>query len=367
MSTGSADSTVIRGYGIPPTTATAQLQRAWPPHVGVQPLPLRPANTRVEAGSLGIKPAEPLTFFVIGDHGGVKDPTPQNAVTVAMEAEPTPDFVYSLGDVVYFNGDASEYHPQFYEAYAHLVTPILAIPGNHDGDVTDVPGRAPLDTFLANFCSAKAAPPVGSEEYGRDTQTQPYCDWTLLHPEVSIIGLYTNVPSGGHLEPEQIEWLTEEVRSCPASIPLIVAMHHPPYSIDAHHGGSQKMGTALDRACQTAGRYPELVLSGHVHDYQRFTRKLETGQTVAYVVSGNGGYHNLHKLAPGASPGQALAADVVFETGDDSHWGYLKLTVAKGTISGEYVAVPLTGPTSVADTFQLASAAASTGLRQEAA
>jgi hypothetical protein len=54
-----------------------------------------------------------------------------------------------------FNADAPEWHPQFYEAYAHLAVPFLGIPGNHDGDTTDDPARKPLDTWMANFCAPR--------------------------------------------------------------------------------------------------------------------------------------------------------------------------------------------------------------------
>jgi hypothetical protein len=99
------------------------------------------------------------------------------------------------------------------------------------------------------------------------------------------------------------------------------------------------MGDALDSAFAAGGREPDLVLSGHVHDYQRFTRTMPSGKQVPYVVSGNGGYHNLHRLAKDAAPGDELVAGVTFESGDDSRWGFLVLTVAGGKISGEYVGV----------------------------
>lgn len=323
-------------FGIAPTTASAQLQKAWPPHVGVQPLPSGSPG-RVKPADLGIVEGSP-TMFVIGDHGGIKDPTAQNAVTVAMEAEPRPAFVYSVGDVVYFNGDPQEYGPQFYEAYAHMNVPFLAIPGNHDGDVTDIPGRSPLDTFLVNFCAKTPGLPVGNEEYNRDTMTQPWCDWTLDDPLVTMIGLYTNVPSGGHLEQSQVDWLTQELKDADPAKPVILSLHHPPYSIDAHHGGSAKMGAALDSAFETSKRCADLVLSGHVHDAQLFVRTYWKRQ-IPYVVIGNSGYHNLHKFAPGATVGQQLAPDVVYEGGVDDQWGYLKLTVAGGMITGSMVGV----------------------------
>jgi hypothetical protein len=325
--------------GLPSATAAQQIHKSLPPAAGVQPLPAGQPG-RVTPAQVGIKEADPLVFFVIGDTGGVKTPTPQYAVSYAMQDQAIqPAFALHVGDVVYFNGDGPEYTPQFYEAYAHFMRAIVAIPGNHDGDTTDDPTRAPLDTFMANFCAPTPALPPGAEEYGRDTETLPYCDWTLDAAAVTIVGLYTNVPSGGHLEPEQVTWLTQECRDADPQKPLIVALHHPPYSIDQHHGGSQRMGTALDTAFAGAGREPDMVLSGHVHDYQRFTRVMASGKSVPYIVSGNGGYHNLHKLAADAAPGQEVMPGVTFEHGDDTQWGFVILTVAGGRISGEYVGV----------------------------
>jgi hypothetical protein len=325
------------GLGSPP--AADQVHKSLPPAAGIQPLP-EGGPARIKPADVGIDDADPLVFFVLGDTGGVKVPAPQYAVSYAMQQQATqPAFALHLGDVVYFNGDSPEYGPQFYEAYAHFQRAIVAIPGNHDGDTTDDPARLPLDTFMANFCTTDPALPAGFEEYGRDTQTLPWCDWTLDAGAVTIVGVYTNVPSGGHLTPEQVDWLGGELGAADAAKPIIVALHHPPYSIDQFHGGSKRMGDALDSAFAAGGREPDMVLSGHVHDYQRFTRTLPSGKRIPYIVSGNGGYHNLHKLAPDASPGDELLPGVTFEAGDDTQWGFLILTVTGGKISGEYVSV----------------------------
>ena len=111
-------------------------------------------------------------------------------VVGAPSSDPKPAFVYTVGDIVYFNGDATEYTPQFYEAYGHLELPIVGIPGNHDGDTTDDPSRQPLDTFMANFCAPEPVLPLGNEEFNRDVQTQPYCDWALnLEPQAASVVL----------------------------------------------------------------------------------------------------------------------------------------------------------------------------------
>ena len=98
------------------------------------------------------------------------------------------------------------------------------------------------------------------------------------------------------------------------------------------------MGDALDSAFKASKRLPQLVISGHVHDYQRFTRS-DLAQLIPYVVIGNSGYHNLHLLAPGSNPGEQIAPGVTFEYGDDAEYGFLKLTVDGGKIRGEYVGV----------------------------
>ena len=85
----------------------------------------------------------------------------------------------------------------------------------------------------------------------------------------------------------------------------------------------KRIGDLLDAAFTASARTPDLVLNGHVHNYQRFTRTL-TGTTLAYIVIGNGGYRNLHHLAKGAAAGEHVTPDVVYEFGDAKHWGFLE-------------------------------------------
>jgi hypothetical protein len=52
---------------------------------------------------------------------------------------------------------------------------------------------------------------------------------------------------------------------------VVVAVHHPPYSLDKTHGGYPDIAAAIDQAMQSTGVIPHAVLSGHVHNMQRFT------------------------------------------------------------------------------------------------
>lgn len=354
---------MARRFGIPPASAREQVHKMQIPAASeaFRPLPTPTGKPpfRAAPGDVGITESTPLRFFVLGDTGGIMNPQPQNHVSNAMQAAPDrPDFVYIVGDVVYFNGDEADYPSQFYEPYAHLNAPIIAIPGNHDGDNSDAPAVPSLTGFMTNLCAPAPRLPAGAEEYQRDTETQPNCYWTLRCAVLTIIGCYDNVPEGGVIEADQAAWLTSELAAAPRGVPLIVALHHPPYSADAFHGGSARMGQVLDAAFASAGRTPDLVLSGHVHNYQRFTRTTPSGRAIPYVVSGNGGYHNLHRLARDAAAGVGLTDGVTFEFGDDVNWGFLTCTSDGTILRARYTSVAGDGTvTPGADTWTAGGAA----------
>lgn len=337
---------MTRRVGLPPAStvrAADQLQKSFPPGL-TQPLPPGTPG-RATGEQVGIKdPGASVTFLVIGDHGGIENPTPQDHVAAALAKEVEAGeiaFVNSVGDWVYYDADPDQWMPQFYQPYANVLAPFVGIMGNHDGDPNPVVHGSGVPSWMANMCTQSPVAPPGDPEleFGRHTQTQPYCDFTLELEAVTIVGVWSNVPSGGRLEASQVAWLTEEVAAAPHDRPLVVQLHHPPLSIDAHHGGSKRMGDALAGAFQQAVRWPALILSGHVHDAQFFTANVGDGTKIKYVVIGNSGYRNLHALAGDATPGMDLGGGVTFDYGDASGWGYLKLTVAAGKIAGEYVQV----------------------------
>ena len=57
---------------------------------------------------------------------------------------------------------------------------------------------------------------------------------------------------------------------------LIVALHHPVYSFDNYHSGSPNMAQELQDAINASRRVPNLVLSAHVHNYQRIELRRAT-------------------------------------------------------------------------------------------
>jgi len=311
-----------------------------------------------------------LIFHSVGDTGGVNTPTQIENVATYMEKDfagsditAHPSFFYHLGDVVYYDGETPNYYPEFYEPYMNYPGPIVAIPGNHDGDVDNQFPEPSLAAFVRNFCSQAPVITPEAKDAPRHAMTQPNVYWTLLTPLATIIGLYSNCPEGGQLSQAQIDWFQTELENAPVGKALIVAVHHPIYSAYGSKPGSQHLYDFLNTACTTGNRTPDLVLSGHVHNYQRFTGQL-AGKTVPCIVAGAGGYnlrlHTLSKAFHNAKlPIEMTGSDGRLENFCDSQHGYLRITVTKGKMVVEYFAVPdpsspSTKPLSPFDTLKVA-------------
>jgi hypothetical protein len=324
------------------------------------------------AESAAATAAGKLVFHCVRDTGGIHGTATEEAVAEGMEqqikaaaAGDAASFFYNLGDVIYFNGQSALYKSEFYEPYQYYPKLIFAIPGNHDGDTFVEKGDAPdsepsLLGFMQNFCAKQA---VTVTPY-RMTMTEPYCYWTLDAPFVTIVGLYSNVE--GSLDArgrmDQQHFLNTQMQAADPKKKLIVAVHHPPYSLDSVHGGVPDILNAIDQATEASGRVPDAVLSGHVHNYQRFSRTVGT-RKIPYVVAGAGGYANdvgsLHKLQPELTtppvklPYQTTVAGVSLENYEQEQAGFLRITAEDGLITFEYFRVPFGGvmETTPFDTF----------------
>lgn len=305
-----------------------------------------------------ISQAGKIIFHAVGDTGAAKVTGPVTEARVAdlMVADLaaggplTPAFFFHLGDVVYHFGEGQFYYDQFYEPFRGYDRPIFAIPGNHDGMVfgphVDVPKIPTLQAFLRNFCGAAPGPSPDAGGLVRSVMTQPGVYFTLDAPFVSIIGLYSNVlegpgvisSEGGQypVSDDQLNFLAAELtRLKPArqagERAVIVAVHHPPLSVDAKSGGARGLSNDIDAACQKAGMWPDAVLSGHAHLYQRFTRQVD-GRQIPYVVSGSGGFAATPPR-PGVPPAPVTVGDVTLVKDPIVAFGYLTVTTDARTLT----------------------------------
>jgi Calcineurin-like phosphoesterase len=327
-----------------------------------------------------------ITFHAVGDTGAAKVNARQTAATALAEEAAVADamvedvqaggssgpaFFFHLGDLIYNFGEAQFYYDQFYEPFRNYDRPIFAIPGNHDGMVFGASSSAPqvptLAAFLTNFCAAAAGPSPDAPTVARSVMTQPGVYFTLDAPFVSIIGLYSNVldtgggiisSQSGHfpLVNDQLDFLTSELERLKperqaGKRAILIAVHHPPLSVDAKTGGSGGMMRDIDSCCKKAELWPDAVLSGHAHLYQRFTR-IVNGRQVPYIVSGSGGFAatSPQKAAP---PAGTVIGDHTLDVDPIIQFGYLTLTCDAKTLTASFKTAPRGGSVTQLDIVEL--------------
>jgi hypothetical protein len=193
----------------------------------------------------------------------------------------------------------TNYDARFYKPNRDYRNLIFAIPGNHDGEILSPTDNTTLEAYLANFCQ-----PTPGVIDGRPMPNQPGAYWRLTSPFVDIIGLYSNTDEDvGALGDAQKSWLKATLldiaaeRAGGSKQALVIAVHHPPYArglvaTGPGHPGNPVMLGDFDDCCSGAGVWPDAVLSGHVHNYQRYMRTKTIGsatRTIPYLISGGGG------------------------------------------------------------------------------
>ncbi len=287
----------------------------------LEPIPKPQRNTAMmladiigDDGVDAIKNAGVLRFHSVGDTGMQTGNTEQMVADAMSEdydpSKPTssPAFFFHLGDVNYYNNTDLGYHAQFYEAYKTYPGKIIAIPGNHDGELFKYDGTSTgqtetLQAFQRNFCQPKTGVPPAAGTIYREMVSQPGVYWYLNAPFADIIGLYSNVAenpgyiSGPAIGNSQKDWLTETLKTIGDKRVggerkgLLIATHHPPIS-SGFHSSSTEMLNVIDDCCTEAGIMPDVFLSAHAHNLQCYTRYLSFGGKdiqIPYCICGGGG------------------------------------------------------------------------------
>jgi Calcineurin-like phosphoesterase len=331
-----------------------------------------------------INDAKSIVFHAAGDSGATTSKKYKSEVTVAdqltedaltQETDDRPSFLLHLGDVVYDFGQADYYYDQFYDPFRNYPAPIFAIPGNHDSFI--VPGTAkadePLVTFARNFCSPTVTVTPEAKSLSRTAMTQPGVYFALDAPFVRIIclfsnsledpgvissakGKYKNVPD---YQLNFVEAQLNLIKTDDYKGAVLIAVHHPPFSYlpkngssTGNHGGSSEMLGEIDTICKSVGVYPHAIISGHAHNYQRYTRTFKFGGKeidVPFIISGSAGHAvNALTKAKRGQPSQEPknGSDVSYldskslfgkttltlEKYDDENSGYLRISADKSQL-----------------------------------
>jgi 3',5'-cyclic AMP phosphodiesterase CpdA len=227
-----------------------------------------------------VRKAGPHRMVVFGD--AADGSATQTAIAKAVLRE-KPDAVFIAGDLVYGRGRAEEYRNRFFPVYNSEAVPLmrsvpfLGVPGNHDvpfakwpdagaffaywslplngpalkpGDRNAAPMKAGVhDAMVA--AAGPVFPRMGSYsfEYGK-------VHWTVLDSNV-----YVDWES-----PVMQAWLEADLKAAQGAQWRIVALHHPLFQSSRSHFDDQWM-RPISPILEKYG--VDLVLAGHVHNYQR--------------------------------------------------------------------------------------------------
>ena len=215
--------------------------------------------------------------------------------------------VFTAGDNAYFQGTAAQ--------YAQCYEPTW---GRHRGRTRPTPGNHEYETSGASayygYFGANAGPP-GAGYYSYDLGA-----W-------HIITLNSNAPASEGSA--QMQWLRDDLASTRARC-VAAIWHHPLFS-SGQNGGLPQMRDAW-RTLREHGA--DVVIAGHDHIYERFTRQDESGRITSdglrSFVVGTGGAELTNMGGRLASNSEARVSRV---------FGVLKLTLRPDSYSWQFLSV----------------------------
>nr|MCU0357435.1 metallophosphoesterase [Cyclobacteriaceae bacterium] len=225
-------------------------------------------------------------FAVFGDCG---TGSPQQAEIAYQVSLQKPQFVLVTGDNVYVRGQEHEYRKNFFPFYltaagspetgAPLMksVPFYMLLGNHDvysEDLdkyddgmayfyyNDLPLNAPVPSETVRVTGADAK--VKAFSKNTSPRFPKMANFSFDHGNVHIACLDAN-DYINPLDPTLMQWLIEDMNSSKADW-KIVAFHHPGFNTSKAHYNYQRM-RLLAPVLERLG--VDMVLTGHVHNYQR--------------------------------------------------------------------------------------------------
>ncbi|MGJ8676177.1 MAG: metallophosphoesterase family protein [Akkermansiaceae bacterium] len=188
----------------------------------------------------------------------------------------TPCFCYHVGDIIYPGSDEALYEEEFYQPYCEYPNAIVAIPGNHD---SYRPGG--LAVYAENFMQPKLKFVEGT----RPAMNLPGYYWVMDTPVATIIGM---AAISNYIEGDQRSWLEKEMKAADPNKALIIAVHYPPYCFDGSDNSAIR--DSIETAISNGARTPDLVISGHSHNFQQIeVPQSEDRPAYTVVVNGAGG------------------------------------------------------------------------------
>jgi hypothetical protein len=220
-----------------------------------------------------------------------------------------PGTVFTAGDNAYLNGTAQEFQDCYGPTWGAFKDRTRPAVGNHE---YHTPSAKP---YYAYFGQRAGRPGRGWYAYNLGT-------WRIyvLNSNCSIVGCFTGT--------RQERWLRADLANHPHQC-VLAYWHHPLFSSGSHGGytATRAFWNDLYRA------RAEVVINGHDHDYERFSRMNPAGvhvtQGIREFVVGTGG-KNHYRI-------RRVRRNSVVR--NDTTFGVLRLTLHPTSYSWQFIPV----------------------------
>ena len=252
--------------------------------------------------AMNAAPAQAATNVLVGA-GDISSCSNNNDEATAKLLDNISGTVFTTGDNVYESGSYTQYTNCFGPTWGRHKSRMKPVPGNHEYNTSGAAGYYQYFNGIASY-------------YAYDLGA-----WRIyaLNSEISVSATSA-----------QVKWLKADLAANPRSC-VLAYWHKPRWSSGATHGSNTGMD-ALWKTLADAGA--ELVLNGHVHNYERFTQMNRNGQPVRNglreIVVGTGG-KSFYGFSTPLSTSQVRNSNT---------YGVLKLTLNDTSYSWKFVPVP---------------------------
>lgn len=203
-----------------------------------------------------VGPDVPIKFALVGDLGQ----TGWTKSTIAHIGDSNYDVLLLSGDLSY-----ADYYQPHWDSFGNLIEPYasarpwMVTEGNHDIEVIPI--------FVESFRSYNMRWQMPYKESGSNSNL--YYSFEVAGVHVIMLGSYTDFDENS----AQFQWLQSDLKKVDRSVTpwLIVVLHAPWYNTNyAHQGNGDAMKEAMEGELYKA--HVDLVVTGHVHAYERTTR-----------------------------------------------------------------------------------------------